>query len=523
MTAVRLCRWSRRPLREDDAAVAVGRAQRAGLRLGVVDEADNDPKVLLTYIAEALDAVQPVAGGCSTRWRHRPVRCPARWSRGAAFSAMTTPVVLVLDDVHALRNSECRAALRCWLITCRAARGWRSPGGPSRRAVRAAARRGQDPGDGPKDLSLTCEEASALLRAAQVVLGADEVAELHRRTEGWPVGLYLAALCLREGGSFGAQRAHSTQHRFVSEYVESEFLARIPRRQRDFLTRTAVLEWMCGPLCEAVLDRRVRRVPGGPGPVQAAAGAAGPAGPVVPLPPPVPRHTAGAAARPGARPDPGPAATRRRLVLAEHLPEEALEYSIAAGDVDGAARLVEKLWVPTDRQGRTTTGLRWFRWLDDRGGIQGHPMLAVQAALLAAMTGRPAEAVRWADVVDRWQYQDAARPDDPATEAWAAVLRAGMCRRGVEQMRADADSRRKFAAENLVVPAAPLLRGIARVLSGDLDGGDAALEDAVSAAEDVGAPDVARGRAVRTVAGGDGAQPVGPGRGPGRASTHRVA
>ena len=27
-----------------------------------VDEADNDPKVLLTYIAEALDAVEPISG-----------------------------------------------------------------------------------------------------------------------------------------------------------------------------------------------------------------------------------------------------------------------------------------------------------------------------------------------------------------------------------------------------------------------------------------------------------------------------
>ena len=30
---------------------------------------------------------------------------------GAALAAMTTPVVLVLDDVHLLHNSECRAAL----------------------------------------------------------------------------------------------------------------------------------------------------------------------------------------------------------------------------------------------------------------------------------------------------------------------------------------------------------------------------------------------------------------------------
>ena len=86
-------------------------------------------------------------------------------------------------------------------------------------------------------------------------------------------------------------------------------------------------------------------------------------------------------------------------------------------------------------------------------------MLAVLAAFLAS-TGRPAEAERWADVVDRWQYQDAARPDDPAAEAWAAVLRAGLCRRGVEQMRTDADeAARKLAAEDIVAPVAQLLPG----------------------------------------------------------------
>jgi ATP/maltotriose-dependent transcriptional regulator MalT len=52
---------------------------------------------------------------------------------------------------------------------------------------------------GPGDLSLDRDEASLLLRATDVVVGPDDVAELHRRTEGRPVGLYLAALYLREG------------------------------------------------------------------------------------------------------------------------------------------------------------------------------------------------------------------------------------------------------------------------------------------------------------------------------------
>jgi LuxR family transcriptional regulator, maltose regulon positive regulatory protein len=36
------------------------------------------------------------------------------------------------------------------------------------------------------DLALTRQEAAALLRAAGLALNEDEVAELHRRTEGWP-------------------------------------------------------------------------------------------------------------------------------------------------------------------------------------------------------------------------------------------------------------------------------------------------------------------------------------------------
>ena len=79
-----------------------------------------------------------------------------------------------------------------------------------------------------------------------------------------------------------------------------------------------------------------------------------------------------------------------------------------------AARLVRELWLPAYRQGRVTTLQRWFGWLEDRGGIEGHPLAAVYASLLAVLIGRPAEAERWADVADRWQGRDAARPGDPS-------------------------------------------------------------------------------------------------------------
>jgi LuxR family maltose regulon positive regulatory protein len=198
---------------------------------------------------------------------------------------------------------------------------------------------------------------------------------------------------------------------FVAEYVESEFLARISARQREFLTRTAVLERMCGPLCEAVLEHQAY----------------------------------------------GP--------------------------------------------GLTATRQRWIQWLDDRDGMRGHPLLAVQAAFIAAHTGQAAEAERWADAVDRWQDQDQARPGDPAAEAWAAALRAHLCRRGVEQMRADADEfARRIAAQTITVQAAfaavkaPVLQGIARILCGNPDGGEAFLEAAIRT-QDVAAPEL-RARAL---------------------------
>ena len=114
-------------------------------------------------------------------------------------------------------------------------------------------------------------------------------------------------------------------------------------------------------------------------------------------------------------------------------------------------------------------------------------MAAVLASILSALTGRPVDAERWADAVDRWQYGDPAQPGDPSTQAWTALLRAILCRRGIGQMRADADEAvRRFAEQNIPAANAVLVQGIARVVAGDLDGGDASLADAASVAEQAG-------------------------------------
>jgi LuxR family maltose regulon positive regulatory protein len=462
-----------------------------------VDDRDNDPKVLLTYVAQALNGVEPVVGPVfdALASATSSVSGSVVPRLASAFAAMTTPVALVLDDVHVLHNRECRSALS--VLADHVPKGSRlvlaSRNEPPLRTARLRAE-GRILEIGPADLSLSREQAALLLHNAGLALGGEEVAELHRRTEGWPTGLYLAALFLLEGGSVGrAAASFGGDDRFVSEYLESELLARISQRQRAFLTRTAALERMSGAMCDAVLDL--------PRSDAILAELARSNLLMVPLD------------RRGQwyryhhlfremllaeleRQEPGVITELRcraaRWCSRNDLPEEALEYSMAAGDVDTAAALVERLAVPARRQGRVTTLRRWFQWLDDRGGIETYPMITALAALIYAWMGRPAEADRWADAVDRWQDGAAAQPDDQAVKAWAALGRAFMCRHGIRRMLSDADEAARLFPEVGIATSAPaLLQGIARILSGDLDGGDAALADAVTLGERIGTRDIA--------------------------------
>ena len=454
-----------------------------------VDQGDNDPKVLLSYIANALDAVEPIDGGVFDALASPVSSVPGSVvpRLGSALWSMSVPVVLVLDDVHLLDDRECLAALS--VLAEHVPAGSRLVlAGRARPPLRIARLRaeGRILEVGPGDLSLTRQEAASLLCAAGVTLAADDVAELHRRTEGWPAGLYLAALYLREGGLIErAAVSFGGDDRLVSEYMESEFLARISQRQRVFLTRTAVLERMCGPLCETVLD-----LPGA-GAILADASRSNLL--VVPLDRREEWYRYHHLFRDMllaelTRLEPGLAPVLRRRAarwcLGHGLSEEALEYSIAAQDVGTVADLFGKLCVPTYYQGRRSTPQRWLQWLENHDGIDGNPRVAVLAAFLSALLGHPVPAQRWAEAVDRWRHGDASRSADPIAEAWAALLRAMFCRDGVEQMCADADEAvRRFTAENIVQPGPLIWQGLARIASGDSDGADESFADAVSVGE----------------------------------------
>ena len=171
------------------------------------------------------------------------------------MTSMTEPIVLVFDHVELLHNDECLDAIAELALHV-------PPGSRLGSATRTEPplpmprlRAGGEVNEvGVGDLAMDESEARALLEAAGVELDETDVKKLIERTEGWPVGLYLAALALRVGGSEqNAVTPFSGDDRLVAEYLRSEVLNGLSDAEVTFLTHTALLDRMTGPLCDAVL------------------------------------------------------------------------------------------------------------------------------------------------------------------------------------------------------------------------------------------------------------------------------
>ena len=160
-----------------------------------VDENDNDPILLLRYVATALNRLSPldpavfdalVAPGVSVEAKVVP-------RLGAALAGIDQAVVLVLDDLHLLHDQHCLDALDA--LTRHVPAGSQltlsARGGPALPPAGLRAR-GLAIEVGPDDLRLDDDEASRLLDGAGVDLPGPELAELTDHAEGWPAGLYLA-------------------------------------------------------------------------------------------------------------------------------------------------------------------------------------------------------------------------------------------------------------------------------------------------------------------------------------------
>jgi LuxR family transcriptional regulator, maltose regulon positive regulatory protein len=105
------------------------------------------------------------------------------------------------------------------------------------------------------DMAMTRSEADALLTAAGVSLEGDRLDTLMRRTEGWPAGLYLAALSLRAQPNVDAALSlFGGDDEVVADYLRDELMARLEPDDVTFLLHTSILATLSGTVCDALLD-----------------------------------------------------------------------------------------------------------------------------------------------------------------------------------------------------------------------------------------------------------------------------
>jgi LuxR family maltose regulon positive regulatory protein len=106
------------------------------------------------------------------------------------------------------------------------------------------------------ELRFTAGEAAEFLnRVMGLNLSAEDIAALETRTEGWIAGLQLAALSMQgHQDTAGFIKSFTGSHHFVLDYLVEEVLGQQTASVQTFLLRTAILDRMCGPLCDAVID-----------------------------------------------------------------------------------------------------------------------------------------------------------------------------------------------------------------------------------------------------------------------------
>ena len=96
-----------------------------------------------------------------------------------------------------------------------------------------------------------------MLTGAGVEADEASLRDLLQRTEGWPAGLYIAALAIKSGTrQSDAGFTFTGDDVYMGDYLRSELLAGISAEEASFLTRTSVLERMCGSLCDAILEKK---------------------------------------------------------------------------------------------------------------------------------------------------------------------------------------------------------------------------------------------------------------------------
>jgi LuxR family maltose regulon positive regulatory protein len=456
-----------------------------------LDERDNDPIRLLACLAAALDQVDAIDSSVRRALASPTISATTALSRFiSSIPASHGPFVLVIDNLEAIGTRDAQdviAELTLGLpATARLALASRSALPLPMARLRA---RRLVVEIGVAELTMDRHEARALLAEAKVELSEAQLTTLFDQTEGWPVGLYLAALAINAGGSI-AQPSPSFggDDRLMADYLRSELLSHLSARTALFLRRTAVLEQLSAPLCDAVLastgSRQVLDTLEQSNLL------------LIPLDRQRKWYRYHHLFRQllntellRSEPDLIPLLHDRAATWLEanRHPEAATAHAFASGDGDRAARLVAIIAQATFTAGRVETVRGWLGWFERNAVVERYPYLAVLGAVIETMVGHPARAERWADWAEAGSDEEL-MPDGSTVESWVALMRAVLCRRGVAAMRADARlAGEQLARESPLRGPAALFEGVSAALTGDLDAADAELAHAVEVCLPIGA------------------------------------
>ena len=455
-----------------------------------LDRGDDDPVALLGLIATAVGQVRPIDRGLFDDLASPGVSILGRIVPRliASLRSAGEPFVLVLRNLQEVRSRDSRDAIDLLVdhlppgvqigVSSRE-QVWLATGG--RRC------RGEVLELGSADLAFDEDEAAQLLAAAGTILAPDEVEHLTKSTEGWAAGLYLSALAQKPGHPV-VPRDAEVVHPFLSEYLQSEVLSRLPPDTISFLTRTAVLDTMCGSLCDAIL--------GSTGSARLLKSLERSNLFLVPLDDRQEwyrYHTLFHAVLLNelVRREPD-SVTALHLRAADWWEakgsvDQTIRHSQAAEDPDRAARFVATQITPAYFAGRLPDVERWLRQLG-ASAIAHDPSLAVLAGWMATLTGRAVDAARWAESVEHVSLSDVPADGAASFESVRAMLRAFLSAHGVAAMASDAE---------IAVAQEPVwstwrgvavgLLAIARWLDGDPAAADVLFAEGIEAADTTGA------------------------------------
>ncbi len=224
-----------------------------------LDKADNDPVSFFTYICAAIDSL--VEGACAnTQALLEALQLPDVRSFTmmllSDLERIAQPLVLVLDDYQFITNRSIHES--CTYILERATKNLHlviaSRADPPLPLARL---RAQDEllEIRTDDLRFTVLESETFFhQVMQLDVPAQDIQTLAERTEGWVVGLQMAALSMRDRKDLSSFiRGFSGTNRYILDYLLEEVLASQSREIQKFLLYTSILERLAAPLCDFLM------------------------------------------------------------------------------------------------------------------------------------------------------------------------------------------------------------------------------------------------------------------------------